>query len=235
MRRTLSWLSGLRTVLVIKGGCDSRGSPALKQTTQMQHLKFSFHTQAPFPNFPASPLASQPSNTIKLLPPVSSVSCIWLVTKSHQFSFKTLFSKKFFCSWYCCCLPDPPDFSSVLPGRISVLFKVQPKASFCIALHSCEYPLGCTDETSWRSLGNMCFLKIYISTSLSCFTLQVFHLGRGPRAWRAYSSHLGIMRQPVWRRHSCHSPRLLHTLLVGSPDLCSASRSLMSPRIEDSS
>lgn len=63
-------------VLVVKGGCDRRAAPAHGQTTQIQHLEFSFHMQAPFLIFLLHhwPLSLQILLNCGLLSPLSLVS-----------------------------------------------------------------------------------------------------------------------------------------------------------------
>lgn len=69
--------SGLRAVLVVKGGCDRRGTSCPRADHKYSTSNSAFTRKAPFPNFPAS-LAPQPSNTIKLC--ASSLLCLLYLT-----------------------------------------------------------------------------------------------------------------------------------------------------------
>lgn len=68
----------------------------LSQTSSFSYFSF----------FATSPSASQAQNMVKLWPPLSSVFCVQLDTKSYQSSFQRPFSKKSSCTPYCFNLPD---------------------------------------------------------------------------------------------------------------------------------
>ena len=201
----------------------------------MQHLRLSFHTQAPFPNFPASPLAPQPSNTVKLWPPVSCL--LYLIS----YKIPSIFPSKY-------CLARSP---SVADTAVAYLIPLTSHLSFLAESQFCSkssqrHPSVYSPSQLRVPAGTYWWDKLKVSGKYLLFKnihkylpflLHSSNFSTWAGALGPGGATVVILR--LWGTQSEEGIRITHpdycTSYWKALPLCSASGSLMSPRIEDSS